>query len=287
MKNDMKKEFGSLRANNKRMFMALLACALPVFSVFGQEFPGIASGDKQVTLTWNEVTVDSVSVIGAKVIKNDDGSPLASPLAITGLANGRLFAFEAYYHPVEAQIIDVAVLYAIPGEPTALQNVKVIPGDHQVTLTWEPPVAGKEYTYSIVSATGEKKVVGNNITAYTIIGLPNDIPYTFRLIPGQTFTDFPGKGAESWATAVVHGDAQFITATPQSTSARSEAGVNIASLPGELRITTPEADELKIVTISGQVYITRSIPAGTTTIPASKGIYFVTLGQTSVKVAVP
>ncbi|GHU82863.1 hypothetical protein FACS189415_4040 [Bacteroidia bacterium] len=286
MKKNMKEEYCSPRVNNKRMFMALLVCTLPVLSAFSQEFPGIVPGDKQVTLTWNEVTVDSVSVIGTQVIKNNDGAPLVSPLTITGLTNGQLHAFEAYYHPVEAQIIDVAVLYAIPGEPTALQNVKVISGDHQLSLSWEPPVAGKDYTYSIVSATGEKKVVGNNITAYTLTGLPNDIPYSFKLIPSQKFTDFPGKGSESWAMAVVYGAAEYITATPQGTSAFSEAGFNIASLSGQLEITTPEARELKIVTINGQVYATRNIPAGTTTIPASKGIYFVTLGQTTAKVAV-
>ncbi|GHV52906.1 hypothetical protein FACS1894181_16390 [Bacteroidia bacterium] len=267
-------------------FAAMLGMAFAVCGLSAQERQlDITPGDGQAVVAWDEASVvDSVVVKGLSSIVGE-GSPLASPLTVGGLNNGQLYAFEVYFHSTEWPVVDVGVLYAIPGEPVAPRNVAVSAGHKIAVLTWQPPVDGKDYTYKLLDTlTGEKKTIGSNITSYTLTGLADGQTYTFRLIAAQTFEDFPGKGEESWSRASVGGVSGPIAVLPQENSAQANAG--ISAYNGSIQVTTPEAGELKVFTLAGQPYFRRHVIPGTSTFTVPKGIYFVTLGNTQAKVSI-
>lgn len=239
-------------------------------------------GDGNALINWESAAgVDSVVVIGGRTITATAEAPLSSPLLVSGLDNGKLYAFEVYFHPTKWPVVDVGVLYAIPGEPAVVRNLKATGAHNSVTLTWEAPVAGSDYTYNIISATGEKIEAGANATTYTINNLTNGVAQTFRITAIRTFTDFPGKEKESWTKIKLAAISDEIVATPADTR---EA--RISAQAGSIVVTTPRGGELQVISIGGQAVAKLVLGSGTTTVPLPKGIYFVAMGDVKEKIYV-
>ncbi|MDR2534203.1 MAG: fibronectin type III domain-containing protein [Tannerellaceae bacterium] len=242
-----------------------------------------AAGNGCAVITWDAAnSVDSVAVIGGGSITAPDGNLLSSPLVVNGLENGKLYAFEVYFHPTEWPLIDVGILYAIPGEPAAVRNLTAT-GKHQsVTLTWEPPLAGRDYTYLLLTgSTNEKITLGANLTSYTVEDLPNGVAASFRVVACRTFTDFPGKDKEVWTKVTLAEASDEVAATPSDTRS-----VKIAARDGAIVVDSPEPGELLVVSVGGQPVVKRTVAAGTTSVSAPKGIYFVSMGDAKEKVFV-
>jgi hypothetical protein len=243
---------------------------------------GANPGDGNALISWESAAgVDSIVVIGGCTISSTADSPLSSPSLVSGLDNGRLYAFEVYFHPTEWPIIDVGVLYAIPGEPAVVRNLRAKGAHNSVTLTWEPPVAGRDYTYNIISATGEKIDVGSGATTYTINNLTNGVAQSFRIAAIRTFTDFPGKEKESWTKVRLAAISDEIVATPSDTRE-----TRIRAQAGNIVVSTPSGGELQVISVGGQPFARRIIGSGTTSVPVPRGIYLVTMGDVQEKIYV-
>ena len=239
-------------------------------------------GEGNALIAWESAAeVDSIVVIGGLTIAATADVPLSSPTLVSGLDNGRLYGFEIYFSPTEWPVVDVGVVYAIPGEPAVVRNIRATGAHNAVTLTWEPPVAGRDYTYNIISATGEKISAGANATSYTINNLTNGVAQTFRIAAICTFTDFPGKEKESWQKIRLAAISGEIVATPADTR-----DVRITAQAGNIVVTTPRSGELQVITVGGQPFARKVVGSGTTSVPVPKGIYFVAMGDVKEKIYV-
>ncbi|MDR0537182.1 MAG: DUF6383 domain-containing protein [Tannerellaceae bacterium] len=263
------------------LLTSMLIMTLTVTNAMAQdEKLGITTGDRQVTLSWDGGQADSIVITGTRSIASGE---LTSPLLIDGLTNGQLYTFEIYFHPIEWPLVDVGVLYAIPGEPTAPRNLTATAGHGKVTLNWQPPTTDSStFSYQLITEAGERKDLGENITTCTISGLPNGEAYTCRIVASRAFSDFPGKEKESWKKALISGSTPLITATPQS----PPTTVAITAHAGIISLNTPDSADVEVRTINGQTILKRKVTAGTSTIPVPKGLYLVSLGEQTVKVAV-
>ena len=282
MRNIKKEMIRRLSGGALLLFALCLLLATPGAGAQNLEL-NAAAGNGCAVITWDSASgVDSVAVIGGASIIAPDGVLLSSPLIVNGLENGRLYAFEVYFHPTKWPLIDVGVLYAIPGEPAAVRNLTATAGHKSVKLSWEPPVAGRSYTYSLLSgSTGRKTDLGENITSYTVEDLPNGVEAAFRIVASRTFTDFPGKDKESWTKVRLAEASDEVIATPSDTR-----NVRITARDGAIVVDSPKAGELVVVSVGGQPVTKRVLSAGTTRVPAPKGIYFVTMGDAKEKVFV-
>lgn len=74
---------------------------------------------------------------------------------------------------------------------------------------------------------------------------------------------------------------------PSAKSVLKEAEIEVKTLPGTIIVTTNHAMQVKVFTILGRLVSCETVPAGTSQhhLPAH-GIYIVTIGELTVKVAV-
>ena len=103
-------------------------------------------GDAQVTLTWDAPTSDGGSaILRYEVAVDDSGTWIDAGLdleeTVTGLTNGQRYAF-AVRAVNAAGTGPAATVTASPVTmPGAPQHLSAVPGDAQVTLTWDAPTS--------------------------------------------------------------------------------------------------------------------------------------------------
>jgi hypothetical protein len=280
------KHYQSIRRPVRVLLAAALIITAAIAGLRAQNMKmEVAPGKKQVVVSWSEsAPVDSIAVTGGRTIAAEPEAFLTSPLTIDGLTDGQLYAFEIYFHPTEWPTVDVGVLYAVPGEPVAPRNLKAAGGHNEVVLSWEPPVEGKDYSYKVISTSGEKRSVGS-ATSCTVPAAATDAEAeSWRVVAVQTFDIFPGMEKESWKQASVAGSTAFVKTLPLMAA---ETGLKVSSTDGIINITVDEASDIDIFTAGGQSYRKVHAGVGTTSVPAAKGFYFVgAKGKTPVKVYV-
>ena len=213
-----------------------------------------APGDGEVTLTWQAPASDGGSAVtgydyrhaeGASVPTETDWQSAGASLTATiaGLTNGTGHAFEvrAVNDAGEGEPSTAAATPAapatVPGQP---QNLAAAPGDGRVTLTWQAPandggsaVTGYDYRHAegvSVPAGTAWQSAGTSLTA-TIAGLTNGTGYAFEV---RAVND-AGEGEPSTAAA-----------TPAAPAKVPDAPQNLATTPGDGRVTlaweTPASD---------------------------------------------
>ncbi len=204
------------------------------------------SGDKQVTLTWDEPTFDGgTPIINYKIYRGT--SPGAETFLVeigvvlshtdTGLTNG-----QTYYYQVSAVTVGgegprsqevSAIPMGLPGVPI---DVLAIAGNERVTLQWSAPLDNG----------------GSPITNYLIYRQNGSGPLAFLLEVGDvhTYTDLGLMNGETYnysiAAKSVNGEgpqSSLVSATPASTPGNS---------PPSCSITTPTSGE----SVSGSLSIT-------------------------------
>ena len=69
-------------------------------------------------------------------------------------------------------------------------------------------------------------------------------------------------------------------------SVAHDEGVEIRVSPGHVVVVTSQSVQIKVFTILGQVVSSETLPAGTSRLPLSHGVYIVKVGDLTCKVAV-
>jgi archaellum component FlaC len=152
-------------------------------------------GDRSVTLTWEApegyFVTHYVVYIDGEVIMDDESAKVFTETTaiIEGLTNGVLYTFTvAAVNDVGegAKSNEVVVKPAIaPGAP---QNLKALPGDGFVKLTWGIPAYDgfMPITHYVIYMNGERLMVDDSVrefigTTAIIDGLTNEVEYTFKV----------------------------------------------------------------------------------------------------------
>ena len=69
-------------------------------------------------------------------------------------------------------------------------------------------------------------------------------------------------------------------------SVAHDDGIEIRVSPGHVVVVTAQAVQIKVFTILGQVVSSETLPAGTSRLPLSHGVYIVKVGDLTCKIAV-
>ncbi|HOB39141.1 MAG TPA: fibronectin type III domain-containing protein, partial [Methanomassiliicoccaceae archaeon] len=152
-------------------------------------------GEGSVTLTWeapeDEIVTHYVIYMNGELLKDGEIAMefIETTAIIDGLTNGVLYTFTvAAVNDVGegAKSNEVVVKPAIaPGAP---QNLKALPGDGFVKLTWGIPAYDgfKPITHYVIYMNGERLMVDDSVrefigTTAIIDGLTNEVEYTFKV----------------------------------------------------------------------------------------------------------
>ncbi len=160
------------------------------------------AGDGKATLTWSVTSSELDSITGYRVREYKSGSNSfvthdilgkATSVTIDGLTNGisygfRIVAVNAQGIGPDSNLVQVTPKATSNKVPGIVTNVKAIPGDKQVTLSWNtPPDNGSPITgYNIVrTAVGSNSFTtiqkSDTSTSAIITGLVNGQSYSFKV----------------------------------------------------------------------------------------------------------
>ncbi|WP_203845278.1 beta strand repeat-containing protein [Dactylosporangium siamense] len=200
-----------------------------------------AGGDGTATVSWTPPGntgggVDHYDVTAAPGAGACSSS--ATQCVVTGLTNGVAYTFTVTAVGADGtgtSLVGAPSAPVTPGPPDAATAVTVVPGDHAVTVSWQPPgITRAGVTSYEVAVTPGAQTCVTTATSCTITGLTAGDPYTFTVRASG-----PGGAAPaSAATApVVPGPpgpptAVTVTAGPSSATVRwtapGNAGAGIA-----------------------------------------------------------
>lgn len=200
----------------------------------------------QIFLSWIEPSDNGASITSYRVMVNEKGSTVSTTYpnigdvtktTILGLKNNVSYEFKiSAVNSVgigkESKSISVIPINKVP---IAVTNLKAIPGNGQVTLTWSVSSSAveeingyrvREYKTGSDSFVSYS-IVGKN-TSITIDGLTNGIPYGFRVLG----VNANGLGPES----------KIVYSTPMS---QLKVGEKVPAQIGDLRVT-PSNGQVKL-----------------------------------------
>ena len=184
-------------------------------------------GDQQVTLTWDAPSSDGGSTITRYEYEIDHSGAWMDAgtdrrAVVTGLTNGRRYTF-AVRAVNAAGGGEVARVTATPfTAPSAPWNLRGVPGDQQVTLTWDAPLSDgasaiTRFEYEI-DDSGAWMDTGRRAVA-VVTGLTNGQRYTF---------------AVRAVNAAGGGEVASVTVTPGTGPG---APRNLSGSPGDQQVT--------------------------------------------------
>ena len=219
---------------------AATAVATPALTPSAPLNLSVKPGDEEVILTWDAPQSDGGAAILRYEYRVDGSGSWTSTgtnlyAAVTGLTNGRQYAFEV--RAVNTTGADkAATVTATPVSVLAApRNLSATPGDERVTLAWDAPpneggsaITGYEYR---VDGRGEWTDIGTDLSV-TVTGLVNGRSYRFevRAVNAQ------GEGAAATVPATPvpgpPGRPSGLTATPDGSS-RIELSWSAPSDSGE------------------------------------------------------
>ena len=186
-----------------------------------------APGDEQVTLSWDAPSSDGGAAITRYEYAIDDsGTWIDADLdlqeTVPDLTNGQPYTFAVRAVNAEGDSPAATVTATPVTTPGAPQNLSWVPGDAQVTLSWDAPssdggAAITRYEYAI-DASGTWIDAGLDLQE-TVTGLTNGQPYTF---------------AVRAVNAAGDGPATTVTATPVTTPGAPQ---NLSWAPGDEQVT--------------------------------------------------
>ena len=146
-------------------------------------------GDAQVTLTWDAPTSDGGSaILRYEVAVDDSGTWIDAGLdleeTVTGLTNGQRYAFAVRAVNAAGTGLAAAVTASPVTTPGSPQHLSAVPGDAQVTLTWDAPTSdggSAILRYEVaVDDSGTWIDAGLDLEE-TVTGLTNGQRYTFAV----------------------------------------------------------------------------------------------------------
>lgn len=182
-----------------------------------------ASGNTQITLSWEAPLDGGSEITGYKLYYGTEAAPTSPGTAlntdttavITSLTNGtiyyiRLKAVNGNGDSVYSNEVN-ATPYTVPGVPTALT---LTPGDTQIKLDWTAPTStgGNAIDYYVVYQDGVALAYHPTTNTRTIGGLTNGQTYTFEVLAHNA----AGNGAKSTSASDApyeHGNVTLKTAT--------------------------------------------------------------------------
>lgn len=188
-------------------------------------------GDTEVTIAWDPVAGASYDVEMRPAGEDWQLAVTgltATSYTFTGLENDRPYDFRVraviagligdWSEPVTA----TPTTPAPPPPPPPPTDVRAVPGDGQVTVTWEPVEGADSYDLDDRPAGGRwnTRARGLTDTRVTVTGLSNDVPYEFRIRSVG-----PG-GPGDWSEPV--------TATPRAPARWGWFGPVVSDLPDYL-----------------------------------------------------
>ena len=219
-----------------------------------------AQADRQITLSWSAPSAPSgypvtgyrVDICSLSSCSDSDFVTLTSntqstsaSYVVTGLTNGTLYTFRVYAVTAPYSNGSIYGAYAtVTGLPGTVSSVPLslvgVPGDGQVTLSWQPPVnngGGLPFNYYVEYSTNNSTwlvapntnagVVPSNTTSIVVNGLTNGTGYYFRISAqnsaGSSATTavvnsriFPGGLASAPTLATATGGNASVTLTWQA-----------------------------------------------------------------------
>ena len=184
-------------------------------------------GDAQVTLTWDAPTSDGGSaILRYEVAVDDSGTWIDAGLdleeTVTGLTNGQPYAFAVRAVNAAGTGPAAAVTASPVTTPGAPQHLSAVPGDAQVTLTWDAPTSdggSAILRYEVaVDDSGTWIDAGLDLEE-TVTGLTNGQPYAF---------------AVRAVNAAGTGPAAAVTASPATTPGAPQ---HLSAVPGDAQVT--------------------------------------------------
>jgi uncharacterized protein YkwD len=172
-----------------------------------------APGNRQVALSWDAPSNNGGSVITGYQVSSNNGSTWVTASSnightFTGLTNSSSYTFmvravnSAGNGATAAVTAAPRVGDAAPQNaavPSAPQNFTAVPGNRQVTLSWDAPSSngGNAITgYQVSNNNGFTWVTASGSTRHTFTGLTNGTSYTFKV----RAVNWTGFGAESVVT---------------------------------------------------------------------------------------
>ena len=142
------------------------------------------AGDGQVTISWNAVPGASNYAV---LMKKGTGwltlgsTGTKTTYTATGLTNGGKYYFVVKAYGNGAWSDDSEIVYAIP-VCTTPQNLKAVPGDSKVTLTWNAVSGASNYAIFLRKGTEWLKIGASGTSnTYTARGLTNGGKYFFMV----------------------------------------------------------------------------------------------------------
>ena len=140
-------------------------------------------GDKQVTITWDAVENAEDYVVYSYVDGGYHklGYSDVNSFTATGLTNGKKYGFivKAWVNGGWNAWSNDDAVYATPVGGTDVRNVKAVPGNGQVALTWDKVSGATNYViYSYADGKYTKQGYSDT-TSFTVTGLTNGKEYGF------------------------------------------------------------------------------------------------------------
>ena len=140
-------------------------------------------GDKQVTITWNAVNGATNYIVYSYVdgSYHNLGTTTSTSFTAKNLVNGKKYGFivKAWVNGKWNNWSVADAVYATPVQNTKPQNVQAVPGNGQVTLTWDAVENAEDYVvYSYVDG-GYHKLGYSDVNSFTATGLTNGKKYGF------------------------------------------------------------------------------------------------------------
>ncbi len=152
---------------------------------------GALAGNASAQVTWTAPASDGGSpILGYRLRVHPDNRDVdvpASPRSatVTGLVNGQTYTFTAAAHSTQgfgpwSNASNPVTPQSLPGPP---EDIGASPGDHQATVTWQPP--SDDGGFPILDYTATANPGGRTATVVTspatITGLTNGQSYTFTV----------------------------------------------------------------------------------------------------------
>ena len=181
-------------------------------------------GDKQVTITWNAVNGATNYIVYSYVdgSYHNLGTTTSTSFTAKNLVNGKKYGFivKAWVNGGWNAWSNDDAVYATPVGGTDVRNVKAVPGNGQVALTWDKVSGATNYViYSYADGKYTKQGYSDT-TSFTVTGLTNGKEYGFIV---RSYANGTWCG---WQPS----DATF--ATPVNTKPQ-----NVHAVPGNGQVT--------------------------------------------------
>ena len=142
-----------------------------------------SAGDNTVKLTWDKVDGATNYIVYSYVdgSYHNLGTTTSTSFTAKDLVNGKKYGFivKAWVNGKWNNWSVADAVYATPVQNTKPQNVQAVPGNGQVTLTWDAVENAEDYVvYSYVDG-GYHKLGYSDVNSFTATGLTNGKKYGF------------------------------------------------------------------------------------------------------------